>query len=84
LEIPEKLKLLDIAFGADTVTERRLRVFGYVLLQLVPAVVVVPDLFALHADRDDPLQLFHPVQAFLQLLDTGKEGLLQGVHAKSH
>ena len=37
--------------------EHRLRVIRDVRLQLLPAILIIPDLFAVCANRDNPLQL---------------------------
>ena len=54
------------AVRADAMTEHDLGMFGNVLFQLTPAVLILFNLFSVHADGNDPFQLFDPCQRLLK------------------
>jgi hypothetical protein len=56
----ELFLLLFKTFGTDAVAEQSLGMLGDVFLQLMPAILIIPDFFTVHADRDNSLQLLYP------------------------
>jgi hypothetical protein len=58
----EHFLLLFITVGTDAVAEQSLGMLGDVFLQLMQAILIIPDFFTVHADRDNSLQLLYPVK----------------------
>jgi len=56
------------------------RVGGEVTLDRVPVVLVIPDLLAVGADRQEALKTLHMVDRVLELLDLPSQRQLQGDH----
>jgi len=52
---------LVVAGRADTMTERRSTTFADVRLDAYPLVLLVADLFAVHAGRQNTFEMFHSV-----------------------
>src|SRR3954454_5589805 len=69
---PQRLHLRRVggeALWADAVAEAHVAVLAHVLLDLLPEVLVVADLLAPGADRNEPLQPFNLSKRLLQLTD---------------
>src|SRR5688572_29618908 len=54
------------AVGADAVTEADVGVFGNVMFDLVPVILVVANLFAISANREQAMELFDVGQRILE------------------
>ncbi len=52
-------------------------------LDLLPVVLVVADLLAVRADREEPLELLHPRQGLLELSHPIRERRLELQHAEA-
>lgn len=50
-------------------TKRCFRMVRNILFKLIPAIMVIPDFFAVHANGDNPLQLSYSGQSLTQVLD---------------
>src|SRR5438034_1336947 len=75
---------LVIATGANSVAEMRFGVFADVAFQLLPVTAVLPDLFAVGANRKKPTELFDPRERGLRLADTLGNPPLKFHHARAN
>src|SRR5262249_61982325 len=75
------LDVLLPTIGADAVGELRVRVPLDVGLDLLPVVLVVADLLAVRADREESLELLDPGKRFLELAHPIRERCLELQHA---
>src|SRR5437773_2150812 len=75
---------LVIATGANSVAEMRFGVFADVAFQLLPVTAVLPDLFAVGANRKKPTELFDPRERGLRLADTLGKPPLKFHHARAN
>jgi len=62
-------------------TELGFGMIGNVLLQLIPAIMIIPYFFAVHADRNNTLQQFNLGQSILKFPEVRGKRILQTIYA---
>src|SRR5256712_13924644 len=73
-----------VAIWADGMAESGLRMLADIGIDLLPIVCVVADFLAVHANREQSLELFHARQGILQFPDACHKVPLQFHDARSH